>query len=87
MRRSYEYSRVHLLCQEAQELSQMDHTPQGPSDKSLEEQIIMKLYERFGRLPTERELFQFIFGDDWTQFVIWNKEKVGCKCTIGTQET
>lgn len=63
----------------------MDHTPQGPSEKSLEEQIILKIYERFGRFPTEKELFQFVFGDDWTQFVIWNTEKAGCKCSTATK--
>lgn len=64
-----------------------DRTPQGPSEKSIEEQVILKLYERYGRLPTEEELFQFVFGDDWQQFVIWNKEKAGFQCQTATKTT
>lgn len=64
-----------MLPQSAPALNEMDRTPQGPSEKSLEEQVILKMYERYGRFPTEQELIQFIFGEDWERFVIWNKER------------
>jgi len=67
-------------------MTQMDRTPQGPSDEDLSK-IIEIIHKRFGRTPTVDELIQFIYGDDWEQFVIWNKEKAGFKCVIAIETT
>jgi hypothetical protein len=38
-------------------------------------QLIIKLRDRLGRLPTEDETYKFIKGSDWDRFVIWNLAK------------
>jgi len=46
--------------------------------------VIDKLRERLGRLPTVDEVISFVHGDEWTQLVIWNKEKVNPRCQISS---
>lgn len=48
------------------------------------EAVILKLYERYGRLPTEDEVTQLIFGDDWQRFITWNKGKECFTCQAKT---
>ena len=36
--------------------------------------IVISLQARLGRMPTEQEVIDFIFGDDDTRSNIWNKE-------------
>lgn len=53
--------------------------PYGPEDvpqaeELRMEQIVMVLASRFGRMPTEDEIEQFIMADDKTREEIWNKE-------------
>lgn len=38
------------------------------------EELIRGLAQRFGRIPTEDEVHDFIFGDDDTRLLVWNKE-------------
>lgn len=41
--------------------------------KAMEE-LIRALAQRFGRPPTKDEVRDFIFGDDDTRQLVWNKE-------------
>ena len=36
--------------------------------------IVISLQARLGRMPTEQEVTDFVFGDDDTRSNIWNKE-------------
>ena len=36
--------------------------------------IVISLQARLGRMPTEQEVIDFVFGDDDTRSNIWNKE-------------
>lgn len=44
------------------------------SEQSAVEELILGLAQRFGRIPTVDELRDFIFGDDETRLLIWNRE-------------
>lgn len=46
------------------------------SEKVLHE-LVLKMEERFGRVPTEDEVYDFITGDDDARLHIWNKTKEG----------
>lgn len=45
----------------------------GESDSAMQS-IISALAARFGREPTEDEVYDFVTGDSMTQNHIWNKE-------------
>jgi hypothetical protein len=36
--------------------------------------VVEALAERFGRLPTDEEVMDFLFGDEEKRLAIWNKE-------------
>lgn len=37
--------------------------------------LILDLYEQFGRMPTEDEVYDFIFGGNDLRMMIWNQAK------------
>lgn len=37
------------------------------------DKLIETLTRKFNRLPTEKELLDFIFGDDKTRVAVWNQ--------------
>lgn len=42
--------------------------------ESIMQSIISALADRFGREPTEDEVYDLVMGDAHTQNYIWNKE-------------
>lgn len=62
----------------------MTQTPEEHISEDPLDTLIVALRDRFQRIPTEEEVYGFIYGDDWDRFIIWNKEKVGTRICRAT---